>query len=132
MNKDILKTLIVISVILFTINNKISWADMQKKKIVKMHENFEFIGQIEKITALSNGETITRKRWQVDIIIIKILSKTNSDIVKDSEKVVILVHSIIKTFGKEKELLIGKKFRFSYKDEFKKIYSKTFEVSDID
>ncbi|MBN1907302.1 MAG: hypothetical protein JW927_19650 [Deltaproteobacteria bacterium] len=88
----------------------------------------QFIGKIDSINALSEGETIERKRWEVNLTVIEVIADEKNNLLNKGDKIKILVHSIVISFKKDRELILEKCFKFSFYDDFEKVYSGEFEM----
>ncbi len=89
---------------------------------------FQFIGKIDSINALSEGETIERKRWEVNITVKEVITNGKGNLLIEGDKLKILVHSVVISFKKDRELLLEKCFKFSFYENIEKVYSGEFEI----
>jgi hypothetical protein len=88
----------------------------------------EAIARIREISPLLEGENAFRQRWRVDLDVVRVLSLENGASVREGQKAIILVHSVVMTFGADREDVIGKEFRIVYRDPYQESYSGGIDI----
>lgn len=88
----------------------------------------ELIGRVKDVAALPEGENVLRQRWRVDLEVIKILSSSENVSIREGQQVTILVHSIVKSFGFDRADVLGRAFRFVYKNPYQEFYTGNIDI----
>lgn len=107
---------VIICLLVSCVSMKQSYAGMKGEGMC------QFIATVSSVEPLATLEDASRKKWKISIVIEQVLNATADGFPHKNESSILYVHSVAKTFRRDKSEILGKSYKFTYYNQFNKEY----------